>query len=1311
MEIPFRRYSSADGLPSDLVTALAQSRDGLLWIGTAAGLGTYDGERFYPVTFPDSIGQVQVSEIVAAADSSVWVNVWNHGVVQLRAGRNLGWREELVGKDLVRLIRRDGRLHAVIEAPPDAAAWWRLAPGDGRRAETHRLHFPDSVPKDMSRSMTDAAIAPDGRRWVVTRHGPAWIDEAHRLRFVETPAVEHFGWDAWLRFLSSGEAFLRNRERVYWFDPATSALRPFFQSSQLGVPYENASVLYLPGDGGVRRWHVREQRWLPPLDTRLGLPVSSANCVLRDREGGLWVGTKEGLVHLYEPDVRHLRRLDGVDLRNANSFTIDAEGALWANAYTSGVVRLTPQPDLFTPLSETRGILLESRPGALHYNSVPNDVLLRRRPGGRWEQFAPRADAFDGFVDSTDGGVFYHNDGVFLHDFRQPTAPVPLVKWPYDDRKYHAFTYAPESGLFVRARNRLLHAPPVTERNGGGSWQLATLMTLDGFAEAVTSKVWMTFDAEHRQLWLSLTNGLVRLDLRGAQPTEHHLLPGLQVEQATLAGDSLLLAPARGGLYLLDAEDGRTRRRLTEADGLLSSFTVEAVVHRDTLYVAHPNGVSRLPWPVLHRSFAPPTARITAVERAGETTPVYAVPAFRAEDRTAGFSFASLHFAHPERVRYEYRLLPGNDTWRASERAFAEFTNLRPGRHRFEVRARLEDEPPGPAAAYVFRVPPFFYETTWFRLLCLMGVVALAAGLYRLRMRHLKRREQDLEALVAARTRDLAAEKEKTEAQAQRLRDLDQAKSRFFANISHAFRTPLTLILGPTESALDGRYGALPDSLTTALRRIRRQARRLLHLVEQLLDLSRLEHDKLTLQPHRQDLVGFLRARVRAFMPLAERQQLHLVFRAEAEQLSVSFDPGQLEKVIANLVSNALKFTPAGGKVFVIVRRRDLAEERWAEIAVRDTGPGIARDDLERIFDRFEQVDGTTTRRHEGTGIGLAVAKELTELHGGTLLVESEPGFGSTFFVRLPLSDEAEASTPGLLKPVASSVESEDGIFGSIEAVSEACPPSNGQSPFYAPPADDGESDRPLVLVVEDHAEVRAHLREQLAPYYRVLEAEDGADGLAVARAERPDLVLADVMMPGTDGIALLDALKADEQLRAIPVMLLTARAAEVDRVEGLERGADDYLVKPFSMKELLARVERLIQTRRALQARYRKELKVEPADVVVESEEEAFLRQVLEAAEAHLGEPRFGAEALAETVGLSRRQLTRKLKALLDEPPSDLLRRLRLERAAQLLDAQHGRVSEIAYAVGFKSPSHFTRAFRTHFGCTPSDYSGERVS
>jgi signal transduction histidine kinase/CheY-like chemotaxis protein len=567
-----------------------------------------------------------------------------------------------------------------------------------------------------------------------------------------------------------------------------------------------------------------------------------------------------------------------------------------------------------------------------------------------------------------------------------------------------------------------------------------------------------------------------------------------------------------------------------------------------------------------------------------------------------------------------------------------------------------------------------------------------------------------LEDNVDSRTQNLRAEMQKTEAQAQRLRELDQAKSRFFANISHEFRTPLTLILGPIESALDGRYGALPDALKTALRRVQHQAHRLLRLVEQLLDLSRVEHNRLALYPRTQNLVGFLRHHVRSFTPLAERHGVHLALRAEAERLPVSFDPDQLEKVITNLLSNALKFTPESGKVFVIVRRQELVDGQWAEVAVHDTGPGIDPEDLERIFNRFEQADGTTTRRHEGTGIGLSLAKELTELHGGTLLVESEPGFGSTFFVRLPLSTEDGERSRGHMEPVPFTANAANGTIPSDDAILKALPQPSEQSDSGAPPTGDGETCRPLVLVVEDNAEVRAYLREQLAPRYRVLEAEDGAQGLTVARDTRPDLVLADVMMPGADGIALLDALKADEQLREIPVMLLTARAAEEDRVDGIQRGADDYLVKPFNPSELLVRVERLIQTRRSLQARYRRKLRVEPAELVVDSDHEIFLRQVLDTAADHLAEPSFGAEALAEAVGMSRRQLTRKLKALLDEPPSDLLRRLRLERAAQLLEAEHGRISEVAYAVGFKSASHFTRIFRAHFGCTPSVYRDEHA-
>ena len=566
-----------------------------------------------------------------------------------------------------------------------------------------------------------------------------------------------------------------------------------------------------------------------------------------------------------------------------------------------------------------------------------------------------------------------------------------------------------------------------------------------------------------------------------------------------------------------------------------------------------------------------------------------------------------------------------------------------------------------------------------------------------------------LEQKVEARTAELRAEKEKTEAQARRLRELDRAKSRFFANVSHEFRTPLTLILGPTESALQGTYGPLPTPLRRQLERTRHHARRLLRLVGQLLDLARIESGKLTLHAQRADLAAFLRRVVRAFTPLAERERLALSFRSDVRALPWVFDAEKLEQVVANLLSNALKFTPEGGKVWVTLTTSpgngEAAPEEMSavEIVVKDTGPGIAEADLERVFDRFEQVDGSATRAHEGTGIGLSLARELVELHGGRLLVRSEEGFGSAFIVRLPLApDEGDlaperaAAGDGVAERAADAVKLE-AASASVGETSEA-------------PADVSPADAPVILIVEDNADVRAFLREELEAHHQIVEAADGEAGLEAAQRHAPDLVLSDVMMPKLDGYTLCRKLKEDERLRHVPVVLLTAKAAEEDTLQGLACGADDYLAKPFSAEALKARVANLLASRRQLRAQFSREVVVQPSGVVVASDEEAFLERVLHVIEDQMQESEFGVEALAEAVGVSARQLRRRVKAVTGESPGALVRRMRLERAAQFLEAGAGTVAEVGYRVGFESASHFSKAFRAHFGHAPTDHAAERT-
>jgi signal transduction histidine kinase/DNA-binding response OmpR family regulator len=583
------------------------------------------------------------------------------------------------------------------------------------------------------------------------------------------------------------------------------------------------------------------------------------------------------------------------------------------------------------------------------------------------------------------------------------------------------------------------------------------------------------------------------------------------------------------------------------------------------------------------------------------------------------------------------------------------------------------------------------------QVIYLIMVVALVTGLssliyrYRYQQYAAQRSADSLNRSLEQRTRQLEEEQRKTAEQTKRLIEMEDLKSRFFSNISHEFRTPLTLISGPLEEAIEGRYGDLPAELQKRHRVMLHSAKRLLRLVNQLLDLSKLEAGRMELQPRPGDLVAFLHQLVPAFLPMAERKSITLRFQSTIESLPTSFDPDKIEKIFSNLVANALKFTPVGGKVWIALtdppRDQTTLDQRWAEVSVKDTGPGIPSDSLDRIFDRFHRLSDT----EEGTGLGLALVRELAELHGGTIAVDSEPGFGSTFIVRIPLADVShdEMRHPSLVPP---NVD--------LEAI------------VLEPAAGDGglpeeEDALPLVLIVDDNPDLRAYLRECLTPEFRTAEATDGAAALGLLRTLRPDVVLSDVMMPVMDGLAFCRALKSDPQLQPIPVILLTARADAADAVEGLGVGADDYVSKPFHAHELKARLRNLIASRQIMRHQFSREIVVQPAGVVVQAEEEVLVQRILSLVETHLGESTFNVDTLAAELGMSRRQFERKLQALLGESPAELIRRMRLARAEQLLRARAGTVAEIGYSVGFKSPSHFSAAFRAAYGTSPTDYIG----
>ena len=412
-----------------------------------------------------------------------------------------------------------------------------------------------------------------------------------------------------------------------------------------------------------------------------------------------------------------------------------------------------------------------------------------------------------------------------------------------------------------------------------------------------------------------------------------------------------------------------------------------------------------------------------------------------------------------------------------------------------------------------------------------------------------------------------------------------------------------------------------------------------------------------------------------------------------------------MEKILANLLGNAFKFTPRGGSIEVEVTAEPEGE---VSFRVSDSGPGIPPEALPHVFDRFYQADDPTGRSHRGAGIGLALTRELVELHGGTIEVESPEGGGTSFTVRLvtgsghlraeqivdrPGGDEERVPRFGLtLEDIAADKAAAGGPKQPLE---EPPPPtSSGMS------ADDITT----VLVVDDHAEMRAFIRRHLEESYHVVEAADGAEGVELARRTIPDLIVSDVMMPELDGFELCRTLRADPDTDFIPVILLTARATSEDAVAGLDTGADDYVAKPFDPMELEARVRGLIRSRRHLQARFGGDgLRLHALEVEASSADQELLEHIQKVLEANFENSEFTVRRFAREVGMERTVLYRKLRSVLDESPTELMRRYRLERAAQLLEQGLGSVSEVAYAVGFASVSHFSKCFRDRYATTPS--------
>ena len=661
------------------------------------------------------------------------------------------------------------------------------------------------------------------------------------------------------------------------------------------------------------------------------------------------------------------------------------------------------------------------------------------------------------------------------------------------------------------------------------------------------------------------------------------------------------------------------------------------------------------------------------------------------------FRFGTNFFDDVSSIQFQTRLSGFDENWSAwSSETYRSYTNLPHGDFTMQVRAMNTYGEISNAGEFAFTILPPWWRTWWAYTLYLILFAGFLFGVDRNRLRSLRKREAELEAIVNERTEELQEEKKITEAQAEKLKQLDVEKSRFFANISHEFRTPLTLTIAPLENLHKERYGVLTEDGKAQVEMATRNAKRLMRLVTQLLDLARFEANLFKLKPETAELNQYLTYLTSRFVGAAERYVISFDVSIPDERIIASFDPEQFEKVISNLLSNAFKFTPEGGTVSFTLESKD----SHAVITIKDNGQGISSEHLPRLFDRFYQAE--KSEMQPGTGIGLALVKEITEQHSGKIEVESTPGEGSVFVVRIPLADATEAEVVDL--------QMKEGD----ESLEEVLLPDKVTTVDDEQDIADEDDERKILLVVDDNRDIRTYLRDHFSEEYRVIEAASGNRALEKIRNIPPDVIISDIMMPDGDGFTLLKNLRNNPETDFLPIILLTARAEAEDKLEGLGIGADDYLTKPFSMEEVTLRIHNLIERQKRLQKYYERKgghltggkKSIHPDRIEAPSSDDLYLEQIRRIIQENMQNEEFSVEDLADSMFQSRTQLFRRLKELTGETPSSLIKRMRLERGAELLKQKAGTVSEVAYSTGFRSVAQFSKSFRDQYSKTPTEYS-----
>ena len=651
-------------------------------------------------------------------------------------------------------------------------------------------------------------------------------------------------------------------------------------------------------------------------------------------------------------------------------------------------------------------------------------------------------------------------------------------------------------------------------------------------------------------------------------------------------------------------------------------------------------------------------------------------------------SFVALNFQNPERVKYAYKMSGLDaDFINVDNNRIANYSNLTPGKYTFEVKASIDGQwKNGGTTSIVIEVLPPFWKTWWAYLFYIL--IISGGSWYVLRFY----------------TNKINEKKE---------HELDQMKLHFFINVSHEFRTPLTLILNPVEKILSNFNDA--EEVKKSANLIQKSSKRLLHLVDQLLDLRKIDLGKSHLEVTEFDIIKFSKNTFFLFEDLAKAKDIRLVFESSVKEYYGRFDIDKIEKIFANLLSNAIKFTDNGGVIKISISEVEevIKQEKWMffnpkgsqkmiQIKVTDSGIGFKKKQLKNVFQRFSQGDSSKT----GTGIGLNYTKSLVELHKGQIFVESKHKLGTTFTIQIPSDLKIDGK---LVRDGANHHPKPNISMNALESAAYEIAISD-ESNTLQDLTSSSENNKPVVLLVEDNKVLRNHLKNELSAQFRVKEATNGVDGLEKIKKYFPDIIISDVMMPKMDGFELCNKVKNDFEVCHIPIILLTARSLEEDKIVGFDVGADEYLAKPFNMNVLKARVNNLLEAKKRNRERLTKVGGIIPSsEIVTNTLDEAFLDKATKIIIDNVSDMDFSIDDLVSQIGIGRSQFFRKLSALSGQNPSAFIRTIRLKYASELLSSQKYSIKEISHMTGFNSTAYFTKTFRELFEMTPSQFLAER--